>query len=73
MVIICTTFGDMIPVENGSNYHALELWNLLPYLEVEPRNLSEQIHSGSKQKDKHRVIIREVFLVVYFVCPISDS
>ena len=34
MVIICTTSGDMIPMENGLNYHALELWNLLPYLKL---------------------------------------
>ena len=34
MVIICTTSGDMIPMENGLNYHALEPWNLLPYLKL---------------------------------------
>ena len=34
MVIICSTSGDMIPMENGLNYHALEPWNLLPYLKL---------------------------------------
>ena len=34
MVIICTTSGDMILMENGLNYHALEPWNLLPYLKL---------------------------------------
>ena len=41
----------MIPMENGLNYHALEPWNLLPYLKLNQETGGGGTHIIGRNRD----------------------